>query len=242
MTVPDPYAETDIDYKQKYKALKKRLKLLVYEQECFLEELRKAQRKLLKVAKDRSFLLDRLMQYEKIDDTSGDSDATASSDSDAEDHHREGIPIKRKRVSAQGISTGHVQPSGSGEATQLGSPTSIANLILAQQQQQVAGQDGAKKRSKTPAKKPKTAGAKPLPEGGPVISLQALASPVPGQMTREELERHLDAKQNVFGIEKATASLPMDIFSNDNSNHASDPLGNGTGDEDEEDLVIDIPH
>jgi hypothetical protein len=41
-----------------------------------------------------------------------------------------------------------------------------------------------------------------------------------GHMTREELERHLDSKQNVFGIEKATASLPMDIFSNDNSNHA----------------------
>lgn len=43
---------------------------------------------------------------------------------------------------------------------------------------------------------------------------------MPGQMTREELERHLDAKQNAFGIEKATASLPMEIFSNDNSNHA----------------------
>ena len=52
-----------------------------------------------------------------------------------------------------------------------------------------------------------------------VASLLPSAS-IPGQMTREELERHLDAKQNVFDIEKATASLPMDIFSNDNSNHA----------------------
>lgn len=37
----------------------------------------------------------------------------------------------------------------------------------------------------------------------------------PGQMTREELERHLESKQHEFGIEKATASLPMEIFSND---------------------------
>ena len=39
------------------------------------------------------------------------------------------------------------------------------------------------------------------------------------QMTREELERHLESKQqNAFGIEKAPAMLPMEIFSNDNSN------------------------
>lgn len=37
----------------------------------------------------------------------------------------------------------------------------------------------------------------------------------PGQMTREELERHLESKRHEFGIEKATASLPMEIFSND---------------------------
>ena len=53
-----------------------------------------------------------------------------------------------------------------------------------------------------------------------VASLLPSSTSIPGHMTREELERHLDAKQNVFGIEKATASLPMDIFSNDNSNHA----------------------
>ncbi|XP_074854549.1 INO80 complex subunit E isoform X2 [Carettochelys insculpta] len=35
-------------YKRRYRALKRRLKLLIYEQECFQEELRKAQRKLLK--------------------------------------------------------------------------------------------------------------------------------------------------------------------------------------------------
>lgn len=33
-----------------------------------------------------SFLLDRLLQYEKVEDSSGDSDVTASSDSEADVH------------------------------------------------------------------------------------------------------------------------------------------------------------
>ncbi|KYO41051.1 INO80 complex subunit E isoform A [Alligator mississippiensis] len=67
-------------HKRRYRALKRRLKLLVYEQECFQEELRKAQRRLLKVSRDKSFLLDRLLQYEHVDEESSDSEATASSD------------------------------------------------------------------------------------------------------------------------------------------------------------------
>uniref|UniRef100_A0A8C8S7D0 INO80 complex subunit E n=1 Tax=Pelusios castaneus TaxID=367368 RepID=A0A8C8S7D0_9SAUR len=42
-------------YKRRYRALKRRLKLLIYEQECFQEELRKAQRKLLKVSRDKRY-------------------------------------------------------------------------------------------------------------------------------------------------------------------------------------------
>ncbi|CAM5147849.1 unnamed protein product [Natator depressus] len=57
-------------YKRRYRALKRRLKLLIYEQECFQEELRKAQRKLLKVSRDKSFLLDRLLQHEHVDEES----------------------------------------------------------------------------------------------------------------------------------------------------------------------------
>ncbi|XP_076472981.1 uncharacterized protein LOC143302271 isoform X2 [Babylonia areolata] len=246
MPVPDAYVDTDVDYKQKYKALKKRLKLLVYEQECFLEELRKAQRKLLKVARDRSFLLDRLLQYEKVDDSSGDSDATASSDTDGETHHRDGVPAKRKRVSGPAGGAAHSSGVTVGEgASQLASPTNIASFILAQAAAS-GSQESGKKRAKTSAKKTKASAPKAAADATEPSSSSLIlptSSAIPGQMTREELERHLDAKQNVFGIEKATASLPMDIFSNDNSNHASDPTGNGgTGEEEEEDLVIDIPH
>uniref|UniRef100_A0A6I8P243 INO80 complex subunit E n=1 Tax=Ornithorhynchus anatinus TaxID=9258 RepID=A0A6I8P243_ORNAN len=73
-------ADGEVDYKKKYRNLKRKLKFLIYEHECFQEELRKAQRKLLKVSRDKSFLLDRLLQYENVDEDSSDSDATASSE------------------------------------------------------------------------------------------------------------------------------------------------------------------
>lgn len=48
------------------------------------EQLERAQKKLLRVYRDRSFLLDRMLQYEKVADSSSDSDATDVSDSDTE--------------------------------------------------------------------------------------------------------------------------------------------------------------
>lgn len=50
------------------------------ENECFQEALRSTQRKLLKVNRDKSFLLDRLLQYEKVDASFSESDETESSD------------------------------------------------------------------------------------------------------------------------------------------------------------------
>ncbi|XP_025894298.1 INO80 complex subunit E, partial [Nothoprocta perdicaria] len=90
------------------------------EQECFQEELRRAQRKLLKVSRDKSFLLDRLLQYENVDDDSSDSEATASSDnSDGESPKgAEPPPLKRRRSPAPGGSSpsppvpGLAAPSG----------------------------------------------------------------------------------------------------------------------------------
>ncbi|XP_055383240.1 uncharacterized protein LOC129613272 [Condylostylus longicornis] len=55
----------DIDYKSQYKYLKQKLKYLIYENESFQDALRSSQRRLLKISRDRSFLLDRLLQYER---------------------------------------------------------------------------------------------------------------------------------------------------------------------------------
>ncbi|XP_051921280.1 INO80 complex subunit E isoform X2 [Hippocampus zosterae] len=96
-------ADVEVDYKRKYKNLKRKLKFLVYEHECFQEELRRAQRKLLKVSRDKSFLLDRLLPYERVDDDSSDSDATVSSDySEGEvlrERERERDGAKKRRSS-----------------------------------------------------------------------------------------------------------------------------------------------
>lgn len=203
--------EHQIDYKQKYKTLKKKLKLLVYEQECFLEELRKAQRKLLKVSRDKSFLLDRLLQYEKVEDSSGDSDVTASSDSEA-DGHTSGK--KRK------MSPGQSQLPFGSEASTIFGNIGMAGLF------QAAGTSAepTKKRPRPSTKKSRA---------------KSKAEKAESHMTREELERHLESRQHSFKIEKAPAMLPMEIFSNDNSNPDSETANDTNKEDYDSDLIID---
>lgn len=85
----DPNAPTP---KQEYRELKRKFKYLVYvclggsvacfiggtfqENECYQEELRNLQRKLLKLSRDKNFLLDRLANYENASESSEDSDAS----------------------------------------------------------------------------------------------------------------------------------------------------------------------
>ncbi|KAL7735378.1 hypothetical protein ACLKA6_003228 [Drosophila palustris] len=77
-------ANANVDYKERYRNLKRKLKFLIYENEYFQDLLHTNQRRLLKVSRDRSFLIDRLLLYEKPAKDSSDSDATDSSNSDAE--------------------------------------------------------------------------------------------------------------------------------------------------------------
>ncbi|OZC08686.1 hypothetical protein X798_04234 [Onchocerca flexuosa] len=62
--------------KEEYRELKHRFRFLVYENECYQEELRNLQRKLLKLSRDKNFLLDRLLLYEKLSDSSDESDSS----------------------------------------------------------------------------------------------------------------------------------------------------------------------
>ncbi|XP_073834575.1 uncharacterized protein [Musca autumnalis] len=71
-----------IDYKSQYIYLKRKLKFLIYENEFFQDALRSNQRRLLKVSRDRAFLLDRLLQYEKPENTSSESEETEDSSDD----------------------------------------------------------------------------------------------------------------------------------------------------------------
>lgn len=54
--------------------------LYFQENECFQDALRCSQKRLLKVSRDRTFLLDRLLQYEKPESTTSESEDTESSD------------------------------------------------------------------------------------------------------------------------------------------------------------------
>ncbi|XP_017561553.1 INO80 complex subunit E isoform X2 [Pygocentrus nattereri] len=130
-------AELDVDYKRKYKNLKRKLKFLVYEQECFQEELRRAQRKLLKVSRDKSFLLDRLLQYERVDEDSSDSDATASSESDGEGPREREREAGKKRRSPgvppiTSASSPHLSllPRPGATPLQSSAPTQYLNTVV----------------------------------------------------------------------------------------------------------------
>ncbi|XP_061919855.1 INO80 complex subunit E isoform X2 [Entelurus aequoreus] len=98
-------SDVEVDYKRKYRNLKRKLKFLVYEHECFQEELRRAQRKLLKVSRDKSFLLDRLMHYERVDEDSSDSDATVSSE------NSEGEVLREREREREGAKKRRSNPS-----------------------------------------------------------------------------------------------------------------------------------
>ncbi|ELU07813.1 hypothetical protein CAPTEDRAFT_221368 [Capitella teleta] len=248
-----------LNYKKKYTALKRKLKLLVYEQECFVEELKKSQRKLLKVTRDRTwgrifvlnsancknnffrFLLDRLCQYEKTEDTSSDSDSTASSDSEAETNTKE-MARKKKMQQASLPQTslpassllGSVGYSAMLAAAQV-AQTQAASVLTCSPNTSGKGKEPPKKKAKVVKKTTKM-----KQEGG------VKRTPVAGQMTREELERHLElktsSKPQFMSIDKAPHSLPEDIFSHDNSNPDSSELLERIKSEEEADLIIDVPH
>lgn len=93
-------AQEESKLKIEYKFLKGKLKNLLYvskyipfenidfidtqfviqENECFQQALRSAQKRLLAVTRDRSFLLDKLLLYEKVENSSSESEETDSSD------------------------------------------------------------------------------------------------------------------------------------------------------------------
>lgn len=57
---------------------------ILQENECYQENLRTSRAKLLEIARDRSFLLDRLLQYEKVDISSSSESGEDTESSDGE--------------------------------------------------------------------------------------------------------------------------------------------------------------
>ncbi|KAH3829480.1 hypothetical protein DPMN_131476 [Dreissena polymorpha] len=133
----------------------------------------------------------------------GDSDLTASSDSEPETIKQEGSAGKRKRPSLH---------AGLDPSTVLGG-MSYTSLIQQQGQQK-------NKPKQTTTKKPVNT----------------------NPMSRSELERHFESKQEIFGIGKTPDFLPSEIFSNENSNLDRDVMLDIKDEDDDEDLIIDAPY
>ncbi|VDM67722.1 unnamed protein product, partial [Strongylus vulgaris] len=95
---------TTLTNKDAYRILKRRFKYLVYENECYQEELRNLQRKLLKLSRDKNFLLDRLGQFEKFSDSSDeDSDASHKTCDEKPKPKKRIRPAQRKRAADEGL-------------------------------------------------------------------------------------------------------------------------------------------
>uniref|UniRef100_A0A6B2EAF7 Putative ino80 complex subunit e n=1 Tax=Phlebotomus kandelakii TaxID=1109342 RepID=A0A6B2EAF7_9DIPT len=89
-----------VDFKAQYSILKKKFKFLIYENEFLQDSLRITQRRFLKASRDKSFLLDKLLQYEKPELTSSESEETETS----EDETTRSDQTKRKKVDGIGAS------------------------------------------------------------------------------------------------------------------------------------------
>ncbi|VVC89606.1 uncharacterized protein LOC126976509 [Leptidea sinapis] len=190
--------EQEPNYRAQYLSLKKKLKYLIYENECFQDALRSSQKRLLKVSRDRSFLLDRLLQYEKPDSSTSESEDTESSD-DAQCTNSN--TVKRKKL--------EVAP---GQQT-VSTPSSVNK-----------GLNSNMKRKRAVVPKKTTNTNNPHQTSGNMMSKLSPAlgfglNTSDGHMTPEEVERHLQSRQTYLELlpERAPPTVPTEMFSNDPS-------------------------
>lgn len=198
-----------VDYKKKYTDLKRRLHTLIYENELLKSELTVSQRKLLKVVRDKTFLLDRLVAYEQTELISS-GDETESSDGDIEHLNiREFNKSKRKtdiQFNVGGKSGMRTLASKSQTATSKRTLKAVKRAV----------------KVKTKTTRPKKAVSKARP-----LTL-TLADILPSQsadlqhmtvahLSSEEVERHLEARPLTSNIipERTPLTVPSQMFSNE---------------------------
>nr|CAG4641395.1 EOG090X0LZH [Eulimnadia texana] len=215
-------------YKQKYQDLKKKLKFIIYENECFTAEIRSAEKRLLRLMRDRTFLLDKLMQLEgSNNDPSTDDEATDSSDGDLKSRIQRSDPKKKK------LKSGLVPPS---KKLATSSPATSK----------------PKKKSSSKPNKPEVKA-----DLDHQAMEQALSHHLAGHMTPEEVERHLESRRAqqmqldfAFAPDKAPMTVPTEMFNNDLDNQLLDKSDNSLGlfEDDasspkpEDNVIVDMDH
>lgn len=230
------------NYRDKYKTLKRKLKFLLYEQEYFQEELRRVQKKLLRVSRDKSFLLDRLLQYENVDHSSSDDDGTASS-SGVSDSEGPKVPSaenpppssnrpKKTQAVNHGIPADSMgmlpYPSSDGTSSAGGEPAAVSNKKSIQCQFVNNGnqcQERISKRSKsgycsahrTAIRISKQAGGTPPKQLNthtkPILEPQRDNSSMVDQQQLERLNQLSESSScTTSHVPQATEELPQEMF------------------------------
>ncbi|KAL1463423.1 hypothetical protein WDU94_015174 [Cyamophila willieti] len=192
----DSSSDEYIDYKTQYKTLKRKLKALITENECFQNVLKTSQRKLLKASRDKSFLLDRLLEYEKpVYSDSSDGEATESSD----DEHKH-VDLKRKKSSSSSSSSSSQvskpsTPSSSGAKKKK--PTTSSPSTSPSTHKAIKSEESTPSVSSSNYFKSKTTEDLPTPPVSKPITQRQ--SSLDGHMTPEEVERHLESTRQRHG-------------------------------------------
>ncbi|XP_049549321.1 uncharacterized protein LOC125960150 [Anopheles darlingi] len=213
----------EVDYKTLYTDLKKKLKILLYENVYFQNNLRANQRRLLKVTRDRSFLLDRLLCYERPDLSSSDNETTDSS----EDSLRIEPVVKKRRSDANPsrsstvVQTKRTNKKGPRKQSAQQGPS---HQGTSQQNYAVASGGSVGNQAEIPQlhKPPSELLESPfIPDI--IKSNHADSAPGEKQLTKEEIERHLQSRKMVPEV-VPEGELPSEMFNNNPSSESNDGL------------------
>ncbi|XP_030745470.1 uncharacterized protein LOC115874456 [Sitophilus oryzae] len=185
-------------FKKEYKFLKRKFQNLIYENEAFQQALRTAQKKLLQVTRDRSFLLDRLLLHEKIDHSTSESDETESSEDEQPAVKVE--PPKRRKVSDGSSHNNSSQHVSAGKSV-----------------------SSAKRRRPANSRSSNKQVHQSMKLHVPTTNVLS-----DGHMTPEEVERHLQSQSFLDLVpERAPPTVPTEMFSNEPSldSESNDMIG-----------------
>ncbi|RWS05314.1 INO80 complex subunit E-like protein [Dinothrombium tinctorium] len=235
----------NIDFKQKYRNLKRKLKLLIYENEYYSEELRKTQRQLLQVTRDKNFLLDKLLTYENLNSTTSDSDATDSSDSEDETNQIKSENANKKKKTSEHNVSPTVSPNVASNTTKK-KKTSVASTVSRTKTTNVTTTTMSTPATKltrpvviTPSIKPSSTSTQVVAavpvscvisessssQSASQSALLSVNANIDGQLTCEEIERHFESRQvqpSLLMPEKAPLTVPVEMFSNESSTGLSE--------------------
>ncbi|XP_050522526.1 INO80 complex subunit E [Daktulosphaira vitifoliae] len=201
----DENSSPELNYKEQYKEMKRKLRLLIYENEIFQQTLNTTQRKLLKASRDKSVLLDRLLQYERVEMSSSDDELTESSD--------EGECIKPEpKKRRDGVSIN----SASGSLKQSVSP-------------QTSNFNQSKKRKPSTLKTSKSISMQPIPSSdmsSELISTPETSKPSNDQKSITNFSHHT-LPSKIFNDNFSVNSKSNGVYDMDTSpNHISEDILN----------------